>query len=123
MANRQTVQCKAPEGLQKNEPINKESIHNFGNPVFTYKADLPVELSPPVQCTPEEVAAGYSSEPVNIMYKTSSQEYGSRPPTLMSAPLVFHARSQRFSDRLGKCGMPRNRGMNCSLDKSRVPLK
>jgi len=101
----------------------KEGIHNFGNPVFTYKGDLPTEMPPPALCIPEELASGYACEPVNIMYKTSNSDYGSRPPTLHSIPLVFHAKSQHFSDVLGKCGMPRDRGMNCSLDKSRVPLR
>jgi len=123
MADRKTISCNPRSGLQSEPSTENEGIHNFGNPVFTFKGDLPVQLPPAVECTAEEQAAGFNCEPVNIMYKTANSEYGSRPPTVHSVPLVFHSKSQRFSDQLGKCGMPRNRGMNCSLDKSKVPLR
>ena len=41
---------------------------------------------------------GYDKKPVNPMYKTSAQDYGSKRPTYHSVPIEFHGKSQKFSN-------------------------
>jgi hypothetical protein len=55
------------------------------------------------------------------MYRTTNAEYGSRPPTVHTMQTSYHTMSQEFTSDLGKCGMYRNRSLNCSMDKSVVP--
>lgn len=63
---------------------------------------------------------GYSTKKEHPMYRTSSSEYGSRIPTVHTMPITFNARSQKFSEHLGKCGMYRNQSLNTAMDQSRV---
>lgn len=112
--------CPSVNLAKKPESTDKFSgVFNVGNPVFTCAIDVPVEMPSPV--VPEECLPGYSCQPVNIMYRTTSSEYGSLPPTCYSVPSTYHPMSQQFSEVLGKCGMPRNHSLNCAADKSRVP--
>lgn len=97
-----------------------DGIYNLGNPVFTYASDIPIEM--PSIIPPEACLPGYECPPTNLLYRTTSAEYGSTPPTCYSVPAVFYPKTQRFSDHLGKCGMPRNRSLNCGSDKSKVPI-
>ncbi|XP_001634616.2 piercer of microtubule wall 1 protein isoform X2 [Nematostella vectensis] len=63
---------------------------------------------------------GYNTSQPNPMYMTSSQEYGNRRPTVHTMPTSFHAKCQKFTDHLGKCGMYRNHSLNTASDKSIV---
>ncbi|BFZ10926.1 hypothetical protein BsWGS_13965 [Bradybaena similaris] len=61
---------------------------------------------------------GYGRKPQHPMYTTESSKYGSQAPSVHTVPLCFHAKSQKFSQELGRCGMPRNYSLNTSVDKS-----
>lgn len=50
------------------------------------------------QCVFSECLPGYACEPVNILYRTTSSEYGSLPPTCYSIPSTYHPMSQKFSE-------------------------
>ncbi|KAL3852550.1 hypothetical protein ACJMK2_016174 [Sinanodonta woodiana] len=63
---------------------------------------------------------GYGGKPQHPMYRTSATEYGSRAPTVHTMPTSFHARSMKFSEHLGKCGMYRNHSLNTAQDQSKV---
>ena len=41
-------------------------------------------------------------------------------PTVHTMPTSFHAKCQKFTDHLGKCGMYRNQSLNTAMDKSIV---
>ena len=63
---------------------------------------------------------GYGKDKLHPMYITSTGEYGCRQPTVHVMPQTFHAKSQKFSEHLGKCGMYRNYSLNTSVDKNPV---
>ncbi|XP_077981051.1 piercer of microtubule wall 1 protein-like isoform X3 [Glandiceps talaboti] len=63
---------------------------------------------------------GYEQKPQHPMYMTTNMTYGSKPPSVHTMPTSFHARTQKFSEPLGKCGMYRNKGLNTGMDVSRV---
>ncbi|XP_033098714.1 UPF0691 protein C9orf116 homolog [Anneissia japonica] len=67
-----------------------------------------------------ECFEGYNSKPQHPMYITSNNVYGKKAPTVHTMPNSFHAKSQKFSQHLGNCGMYRNHGLNTSTDKSKV---
>ncbi|XP_035411203.1 piercer of microtubule wall 1 protein [Cygnus atratus] len=54
------------------------------------------------------------------LYRTSSQAYGSRAPTVHEVPTTLHVTSHTFSNALAQCGMYRNNGLNTYLEKSHV---
>ncbi|XP_068714267.1 piercer of microtubule wall 1 protein-like isoform X2 [Montipora capricornis] len=63
---------------------------------------------------------GYSTKKQNPMYLTSAMEYGRHRPTVHTMPTSFHAKCQKFTEHLGKCGMYRNQSLNTAMDKSIV---
>lgn len=63
---------------------------------------------------------GYGAKTQHPMYRTTACTYGSKPPSVHTMPTTFHCRSQKFSEKLGKCGMYRNHSLNTALDISRV---
>ncbi|XP_027043068.1 piercer of microtubule wall 1 protein isoform X2 [Pocillopora verrucosa] len=63
---------------------------------------------------------GYKTKKQHPMYMTSGMEYGSHRPTVHTMPTSFHAKSQKFSEHLGTCGMYRDQSLNTSMDKSIV---
>ncbi|XP_002741196.1 piercer of microtubule wall 1 protein-like isoform X2 [Saccoglossus kowalevskii] len=63
---------------------------------------------------------GYGTKSQHPMYRTTNSKYGSMPPSVHTMPTSFHARSQKFSEPLGKCGMYRNKGLNTGMDQSKV---
>ncbi|XP_054751487.1 piercer of microtubule wall 2 protein-like [Lytechinus pictus] len=67
-----------------------------------------------------EVFEGYNHKPQNLLYRTTSMGYGSIPPTVDTVPTCFRARTNKFSEHLGKCGMYRNEGLNTSMESSGV---
>ncbi|KAM9481475.1 piercer of microtubule wall 2 protein-like [Clarias gariepinus] len=78
---------------------------NLGNPVFSCTMKLSSSSGPKLQ---------------SLLYRTTSGQYGSRPPTFESSPCVYYPQSQAFSEHLALCGMPRDTAFNTSLDRSRV---
>ncbi|XP_014670171.1 PREDICTED: UPF0691 protein C9orf116 homolog [Priapulus caudatus] len=63
---------------------------------------------------------GYGLGSAHPMYRTSAREYGSRPPSVHTMPTTFNAKSQKFTEHLGKCGMYRNHSLNTAMDQSKV---
>ncbi|XP_077981042.1 piercer of microtubule wall 1 protein-like isoform X2 [Glandiceps talaboti] len=88
-----------------------------GNPIFSCMEKLPQEIP---QHNSEEWFEGYEQKPQHPMYMTTNMTYGSKPPSVHTMPTSFHARTQKFSEPLGKCGMYRNKGLNTGMDVSRV---
>lgn len=64
---------------------------------------------------------GYGCKKQHPMYSTEAARYGSKPPSVHTMPTQFHARTQKFSQHLGACGMYRNHSLNTDVDKSNVP--
>jgi len=96
-----------------------QKTYNSGNPVFTCSANVKNFTDQPTEN--EDMFHGYTSEKQqNPMYMTSNKDYGSRAPNVHTMPNKFCAKSQTFSDHLGKCGMYRNHSLNTSVDKSRA---
>ncbi|XP_065067120.1 piercer of microtubule wall 1 protein-like isoform X2 [Rhopilema esculentum] len=63
---------------------------------------------------------GYNRKESHPMYRTSGSDYGAVSPTVHTMPSSFHAKSQTFTENLGKCGMYRNNSLNTAVDKSRA---
>uniref|UniRef100_A0A7M5V8Y7 Uncharacterized protein n=1 Tax=Clytia hemisphaerica TaxID=252671 RepID=A0A7M5V8Y7_9CNID len=63
---------------------------------------------------------GYAKKQAHPMYMTSAMEYGNREPSVHVMPQTFHAKSQKFTEHLGQCGMYKNYSLNTSLDKNPV---
>ncbi|OAF71413.1 hypothetical protein A3Q56_00814 [Intoshia linei] len=60
---------------------------------------------------------GYGKEKQqHPMYITSSSIYGRDGPSIHTFPSVFYAKSQKFTNDLGKSGMYRNCSLNCNKD-------
>jgi len=98
--------------------VPKGKCYSAGNPVFSCVKDIPEQTPPPP--SDQEWFEGYSSKPVHAIYRTSNSDYGARPPSVHTMPTTFIAKSQKFSDHLGKCGMYRNHSLNTGMDKSNV---
>lgn len=81
-----------------------------GNAVFT------CQKAPAVQ----DVKTTPWARPQNLLYRTTSDDYGRRPPTAATAPVSYHPRSQKFTKSLGISGMYRNNSFNTAVDRSRV---
>ncbi|NXY82294.1 CI116 protein, partial [Alcedo cyanopectus] len=63
---------------------------------------------------------GYGKPERDPRYRTTNQDYGSRPPTVHDVPTCFRVTSHAFSTLLAQGGMSRDNGLNTSLDKSHV---
>ncbi|XP_068714266.1 piercer of microtubule wall 1 protein-like isoform X1 [Montipora capricornis] len=92
-------------------------INNPGNPVFSCTTDVNASI---IKNTNEDCFEGYSTKKQNPMYLTSAMEYGRHRPTVHTMPTSFHAKCQKFTEHLGKCGMYRNQSLNTAMDKSIV---
>jgi len=84
---------------------------NPGNPVFSCMDKSRSHSSP------EDPAIARSQ---NLMFKTTSSDYGARSATFESSPSSYHPISQTFSQHLGLCGMYQDNSFNTSLDHSHV---
>ncbi|XP_055516271.1 piercer of microtubule wall 1 protein-like [Leucoraja erinacea] len=63
---------------------------------------------------------GYRSRPLNPIYRTTNQIYGSQQPTVHEMPTSYFSISRKISDDLSKCGMYKDNGFNVDLDKTLV---
>jgi len=101
--------------------VPKGKCYSEGNPVFS--CALEVKAEAPKQPTGDgsDWFQGYSEKPVSALYRTTNSNYGCKKPTVHTMPTTFHAKSQKFSECLGKCGMYRNHSLNCDMDKNIVP--
>ncbi|NWI63465.1 CI116 protein, partial [Todus mexicanus] len=63
---------------------------------------------------------GYGEPQPHPRYRTTNQTYGSRAPTVHEVPTSFHVTPHTFSKVLAQGGMPRDNGLNTSLEKSCV---
>lgn len=102
-----------PSTAQQALALENASIcPNPGNPVFSCVGKV------------EEVPSAFEREsfykPHHPLYQTSSHAHGELPATPASVPSTFHAKSQKFSQHLGVCGMYRNHSLNTALHKSKV---
>uniref|UniRef100_A0A673FL60 Uncharacterized protein n=1 Tax=Sinocyclocheilus rhinocerous TaxID=307959 RepID=A0A673FL60_9TELE len=88
-------------------PEHRAPCANPGNPVFSCM------IKPGSHTSPEDPALARSQ---NLMYKTTSGDYGARSPTFQSSPCSYHPISQSFSQHLGLCGMFQDNSFNTSLD-------
>ncbi|XP_002741195.1 piercer of microtubule wall 2 protein-like isoform X1 [Saccoglossus kowalevskii] len=88
-----------------------------GNPIFSCMERPTIEAP---QQSDEGWFEGYGTKSQHPMYRTTNSKYGSMPPSVHTMPTSFHARSQKFSEPLGKCGMYRNKGLNTGMDQSKV---
>jgi len=83
---------------------------NPGNPVFSC-------MESRSHSSAEDPAIARSQ---NLMFKTTSSDYGARSATFESSPSSYHPISQTFSQHLGLCGMYQDNSFNTSLDHSHV---
>lgn len=104
---------------------------NTGNPVFTKTTTQMYSshsiYSNKAKALPDrfdnpEMISGYgkTKRNSNPLYQTSSSDFGSIAPSVHTSHTEYHGRSQGFSNHLGAAGMPRNRSLNTSMDRSRV---
>jgi len=97
----------------------EQPMYNLGNPVFSASTKIDAVVPPlgEENNNEEGCAKKHLQHP---MYMTSTMEYGNRQPTVHVMPQTFHAKSQKFTEHLGQCGMYRNYSLNTSVDKSPV---
>uniref|UniRef100_A0A4W3GFE1 Uncharacterized protein n=1 Tax=Callorhinchus milii TaxID=7868 RepID=A0A4W3GFE1_CALMI len=100
----------APDPQPKKRQQSLPSYLNLGNPVFSYTSQL---------STPSPTSYPFVN-PQHPLFKTTSAEYGSNPPTCETAPTTHNPLTQAFSEPLRNAGMYRNSSMNTYLDKSKV---
>ncbi|NXW86181.1 CI116 protein, partial [Alopecoenas beccarii] len=63
---------------------------------------------------------GYGKPEPHPRFRTTSQAYGSKAPTVHEVPTSFHGTSHAFSKTLSQFGMYRDNGLNTALEKSHV---
>lgn len=110
----EVASCQYRYGQNTGTSSTDDDYNNKGNPVFS----CPVSSGQSQAQPPEEE---YKQKPVHPMYRTTNTDYGAEPPTIHTVPITFHAKSQQFSNDLGKCGMYRNSSLNTGLDSSNIP--
>ncbi|XP_035197543.1 UPF0691 protein C9orf116 homolog [Oxyura jamaicensis] len=81
------------------------------------RPDAPADSDPRYRGSLQHPAGSRQPHP---LYRTSSQAYGSRAPTVHEMPTTLHVTSHAFSNTLAQYGMYRNNGLNTYLDKSHV---
>uniref|UniRef100_A0A3Q3WXD3 Uncharacterized protein n=1 Tax=Mola mola TaxID=94237 RepID=A0A3Q3WXD3_MOLML len=89
---------------------NSNACSNPGNPVFSCMSTPAVKQG---RTTPW-------AKPQNLLYRTTSSEYGLLSPTSETSPCAFHPKSHRFSEKLRRSGMYRDNSFNTALDRGRV---
>ncbi|RDD43198.1 UPF0691 protein C9orf116-like protein [Trichoplax sp. H2] len=113
---------KLPERFNNPAIDRKNPVSTSGNPIFTCQrevTDIPT-VSLDKSSDGGEWFKGYTAKPQHPMYRTTSSQVGSHPPTVHTMPTQYHAKSQKFSQHLGQCGMTRNQSLNTAIEKSRV---
>ncbi|XP_013791237.1 UPF0691 protein C9orf116-like isoform X2 [Limulus polyphemus] len=96
--------CKRARTEQNSE---KETEHNSSQRTshFYQTYNIPERFDHP------DWFKGYGKKQ-HPLFKTTSAEYGSRPPSVHTMPVCFYAKSNKFSEILSKCGMYRNYSLN-----------
>ena len=114
------MSAKQNEAIKKQENLDKDYEATLpGNNACTtdyYKVGDKV----PDRFRQPDKFKGYGKKDLHPMYITSSNEYGCRQPTVHAMPQAFHAKSQKFSEHLGTCGMYRNHSLNTAVDNNPV---
>jgi hypothetical protein len=101
---------------------------NQGNPVFTTqpitelgKKTADIQATLPDRFADPSIIPGYGRpKHANPMYQTTSSSYGANGPSTFTSPRAFHSRTNGFTTHLANAGMPCNRSLNTSMDKSKV---
>ncbi|KAM8839502.1 piercer of microtubule wall 2 protein [Synchiropus picturatus] len=93
------------------QPEKAKQCPSPGNPVFSCM------FAPP---TKEKAARQKWAISQNILYRTSSNEYGRLPSTADTAPTTYRPKSYKFSKDLARCGMYQENSLNTAIDKSKV---
>uniref|UniRef100_A0A8C5GZP0 Uncharacterized protein n=1 Tax=Gouania willdenowi TaxID=441366 RepID=A0A8C5GZP0_GOUWI len=89
---------------------NAQPCVNPGNPVFSCMKKAPVV----------RVMTAGGTRSMNVLYKTTSSDYGLYPAPIEGSKGSFYPKTQRFSDGLRKSGMYCDNSFNTGLDRSRV---
>ncbi|XP_057296545.1 piercer of microtubule wall 1 protein-like isoform X2 [Hydractinia symbiolongicarpus] len=109
MSQKEKLQKKLEQEYIETQPGNNPKTSDY----YTVR-DVPERFDKP------DMFKGYGMKQPHPMYMTSAMEYGNRKPTVHVMPQTFHAKSQKFSEHLGQCGMYRNYSLNTSVDKNPV---
>eukprot|EP00040_Diaphanoeca_grandis_P007087 m.39676 g.39676 ORF g.39676 m.39676 type:complete len:149 (-) comp18260_c0_seq1:229-675(-) len=101
-----------------------------GNAVFTTTAQsismlgsMKAKTAPTVPdhlANPSATGYGVPKKNQSPFYMTSNSNYGGRAPNVHTAPSEYHARTNKFTKHLAAAGMPCNRSLNTSMEKSRA---
>lgn len=62
----------------------------------------------------------YENADTGNVFKCVSYSYRATRPSVHTMPSCFHAKSQNFTEKLGKCGMYRNHSLNTAVDKNKA---
>eukprot|EP00745_Piridium_sociabile_P015336 TRINITY_DN2271_c0_g1_i1.p2 TRINITY_DN2271_c0_g1~~TRINITY_DN2271_c0_g1_i1.p2 ORF type:complete len:105 (+),score=23.37 TRINITY_DN2271_c0_g1_i1:82-396(+) len=81
---------------------------------YYHVSDIPARFDNP------DWFQGYGGKKQHPMYRTSASTYGGKTPSVHTMPTQFYAKSQKFTEHLGSCGMFRNHSLNTEKDKSKV---
>lgn len=89
---------------------------NYGNCVFTPNEGIiqKYTIRADHSCNP------YSAKVSHPFFKTTSSDYGSKPPCIHTMPHTYHPRNHKYWEHLASVGMYRTRGFNTSIDKSPI---
>ena len=107
----QEIEAKLPATAQE-AIAGEKKVPNSGNPIFSCLGEVKL----PETGLPRDEFY----QPHHPLYQTSSNAYGEMHATPASVPSTFYAKSQKFSQHLGVCGMYRNNSLNTAMDRSKV---
>lgn len=59
-----------------------------------------------------DLIKGYGRGNADALYRTTSSDYGSRPPNALTLPEKYYGFTRKFTTHLSDCGMYRNHSVN-----------
>lgn len=59
-----------------------------------------------------DLIKGYGRGKTDALYRTTSSDYGSRPPNALTLPEKYYGFTRKFTTHLSDCGMYRNHSVN-----------